>query len=325
LAKGRDRPQPALDLLSSGDRSVVVRALDLDADRRFATCSEFVQALETGEATGAAQAFLKPPHAYDAQAESLVGSEPTRAMDRLHRLLAELGGDLAETPTPSGKLPNPLVGLERCCGARVYGATARLKLEGFRQQWRAKVMHVEPAFIGFRIEMGQSFWRRCLGKEQPGVEVTFQFQQPQTLNAELTEVTMNVRPVGCDADAATRILNEAGPLILENARSYLHATPERRGLDRLKYDGRIQVMAVYPGQANGPAQDCVAKDISMRGIGYLTKSDPAARQIVIVLPGKDAEGPVFLPAEIVRIHHRADGYREVGARFAFGGFHARLG
>jgi hypothetical protein len=41
--------------------------------------------------------------------------------------------------------------------------------------------------------------------------------------------------------------------------------------------------------------------------------------------GTHNEGPDYLPAEIVRVDRRADGYREVGARFAFGGFHAGIG
>src|SRR5260370_39862210 len=132
-----------------------------------------------------------------------MGTDPSGEIDGLHDWVGELGGDLAEPPTPSSKLVNPRVGLERRCGAQVFSATARLKLEGFRQQWRAKVTHVESAFIGYRIELGQRFWRRCVGKGQPGVEVTFHFQQPQTLNSELTEVTIHGRPVAVDAEEAT--------------------------------------------------------------------------------------------------------------------------
>jgi hypothetical protein len=328
LAKGRERPRPALDLLTAGDRSVVVRALDLDPERRFASCNEFVQALETGNAepeVHEGQGFVPLTQTPSVPIGPPLGADPAQAIDRLHRLLAELGGDLAPTSTPGGKLVNPRIGLERRCGARVFSATARLKLEGFRQQWNAKVTCVEPAFIGYRIDMAQGFWSRCLGKEKPGVEVTFHFQQPQTLNAELTEVTINICPVGCNAEQGTRILNQAAPMIVENARSYLQATPERRGLDRMKFDARIQVMPVFPGQPNGPPMDCVAKDISIRGIGFLSNADSSSRQILVVLPGKDSESPIFLPAEVVRVHRRADGYREVGARFAFGGFHAGMG
>jgi serine/threonine protein kinase len=328
LAKVRERPRPALDLLTAGDRSVVVRALDLDPERRFASCSEFVQALETGNGepeVTEGQGFVPLTQTPNLLSDPPLGADPAQAIDRLHQLLAELGSDVALAPAPSGTRVNPRIGFERRCGARVFSATARLKLEGFRQQWNAKVTRVEPAFIGYRIDMAQGFWSRCLGKEKPGVEVTFQFQQPQTLNAELTEVTINIWPVGCNAEQGTRILNQAAPMILENARSYLQATPERRGLDRLKYGARIQVTPVFPGQPNGSPMDCVAKDISIRGIGFLSNEDTASRQILVMLPGKGTEGAIFLPAEIVRVHRRADGCREVGARFAFGGFHAGMG
>jgi serine/threonine protein kinase len=329
LAKIRERPRPALDLLTSADRTVVQQALDLDPARRFAGCAEFIQALESGDADRqavASRSFGDMPVAPGRMAQPTVDSDPAKSIDRLHRLLAELGGELATVRTPNGKQINPRIGLERRCGARVFSATARLKLEGFRQQWNAKVTQVEPTFIGYRIDMAHSFWRRCIGKEQPYVEVTFHFQQPQVLNAELTQVTINVRPVGCDAEEGTKILNRAGPMIVDSARSYLQATAERRSLERLKYDARIQVLPVYPGEADCTPLDCIGKDISMRGIGFLTgEADPPTRQIMVILPGKEEEGSIYLPAEIVRVDRRADGYREVGARFAFGGFHAGVG
>jgi serine/threonine protein kinase len=329
LAKGRERPRPALDLLTSADRAVVVRALDLDPAGRFPTCAEFVQALESGDADRqavASRAFAELPEVAANKTEPNIESDPAKSIDRLHRLLAELGAGAATVQSPSGTLINPRMGIEQHCGARVFSATARLKLEGFRQQWNAKVTQVEPKFIGYRIDMAQSFWRRCIGKEKPYVEVTFHFQQPQTLGAELTEVTINVRPVGCDAQEGAKILSQAGPLIMENARSYLQATPERRGLERLRYDARIQILPVYPGEADGAPMDCIGKDISMRGIGFLTgETEPTTRQIMVVLPGNEGEGPIHLPAEIVRVHRRADGYREIGARFAFGGFNAGVG
>ena len=323
--RGGERPRPALDLLSAGDRSVILRALDPDPNQRFANCGEFIESLELGDPNRLADSvheFGELPETIDLMARPPKGSDPMQALDRLHRLLSELGGDSTAVPALDRETANPRIGLEHRCGARVYSSTARLKLEGFRLQWNAHMTHVEATSIGYRIDLPQSFWRRCSGKKQPGVEVTFRFEQPQTVNAELTEVTIELRPAHCDAEAGRRILNQVAPMIVDNARSYLQATPERRDLDRLKYDARIQVLPVFLGQQNSQAVDCIAKDISMRGIGYLTDADPETRRVFVMLSTNDGEGPSYLPAEIVRVQCRTDGYREVGARFAFGGFHA---
>jgi hypothetical protein len=323
--KRGERPRPALDLLSASDRSVVLRALDPDPGQRFASCSEVVQSLEIDDPNQLGDStydFGKLPETTDLTAKPPRGLDPMQALDRLHRLLSELGGDSTAVRKLDGRRASPRIGLEHRCGARVYSSTARLKLEGFRQQWNAQMTHMEATSIGYRIALPQSFWRRCSGKKQPGVEVTFRFEQPRTLNAELTEVTIDVRPVHCDDEAGTRIVDQVAPMIVDNARSYLQATPERRDLDRLKYDAPIQVMPVFLGQQNSAAVKCIAKDISMRGIGYLTDVDPETRRIFVMLSMNDVDGPSYLPAEIVRVQRRADGYHEVGARFAFGGFHA---
>lgn len=327
LNKARTRPRPALDLLAAADRLIIGRALHIEPERRYPSCGQFMQALETGEAerlTGKSQPFVSLPDASADSSNALLGGDPARALDRLHRLLAELGGDPAVAPVLSGTAASPRAGVERRFGARVYGSTTRIKLEGFRQQWGAQTIHVEPANIVFALPIGQSFWRRCLGKGRPELEVTFHFNQPQAIGSQLTEVIVKVRPVNCNAEEGTRLLNEAAPLILDSAGSYLQATPERRGQDRLRFDGPVQITPLFPGQAVGPALKCIGKDISMRGIGFLATVDPPANQILVALSGRDAQEPIVLPAEVVRVHRRGDGQREVGARFAFGGFDAPL-
>jgi hypothetical protein len=322
-SKGRDRPQPALDLLSSGDRRVVARALHRAPGNRYPSSSAFIQALETGESGEEALGQAKTASWSDINVEPArdpSGPDPARTLDRLHQLLAELGGNAASLALSSGAAREFPAGLEHRCGARVYGAVARIKLEGFRQQWRAKTTHVEPARIVFFVPIGASFWRRCLGRQPSGLEIACHFQQPQTVGAQLTEVTLHVRAVHLDAAESERLIKQVAPLLLDSARSYLQATPERRSLERLPFNEPFQVVAVFPGQANGPGVDCMGKDISMRGVGFITAAGPLADEVLIALRGQASEGPILLPAEVVRRQRRADGQHELGARFAFGGF-----
>src|SRR5262249_24362000 len=152
--------------------------------------------------------FGKLPETTDLTAHPPKGSDPMLALDRLHRLLSELGGDSTAVLKLDEESAGPRMRVEHRCGARVYSSTAGLKFGGGSQKGNAQMTHVEATTIGYRINRPQSFWRRCTGQKQPGVDVTFRFEQPRTLNAELTEVTINVRPIHCDEETGTRLMNQ---------------------------------------------------------------------------------------------------------------------
>jgi serine/threonine protein kinase len=325
LSKGRERPRPSLDLLPAADREVLSRALHTDPNRRFPCCAEMVRALETGDAEAAplqAKSFAPRTPAAPEPANPVAEFDPARGMDGLHRILEELGGVSGVVTGARGKQAMPAAGVEHTCGARVYGPTARLKLEGFRQQWGGQVVRVEPDFIVFRVSIGQSLWRRCIGKEQAGLEVSIHFQQPQAIGSQLTQVTIQLRPVGCSEQEGKRLLDEAAPLLLDSIRSYLQVAPERRSQDRKAFCQTIRIYPVYPSRVDHAGLDCRSKDISLRGIGFLLGEEPPSLRVIISLPIAGSSEPIALPAEIVRVQRRADGQYEVGARFSFGGFGA---
>ena len=332
MAKERHRLRPALDLIAAADRQSITRALHVDPDQRFDSCGALVQALESGECMPSLSSPSASSREAKARSESqepfaptplpcpLFATDPNIAVDRLHRLLGTLGKGASGRTFSAGESGDLGPHLECRCGARVYGPTVKIKLDGFRQQWGAEVANKGQGAIVYRIPLSQSFWRRCLGREQPSLEVAIQFQQPQTLTAELTEVLLVARPVHCDKAESTRLLNETAPLVLDSARSYLQAAPERRGQERLIFQDRVPVVPVFAGQSFGPILECTGKDVSPRGIGLLAGGEPPSKQILVGLPGRSGEEPIFLPAEVVRMHRRTDGRCEIGARFAFGGF-----
>src|SRR5262249_10840651 len=125
MSKRGQRPRPALDLLSAGDRSVVVRALDPEPGQRFAHCGEFIESLELGDPNRLADSaydFGKLPETTDLTAHPPKGSDPMLALDRLHRLLSELGGDSTAVLKLDEESAGPRMRVEHRCGARVYSS-----------------------------------------------------------------------------------------------------------------------------------------------------------------------------------------------------------
>src|SRR5262249_8396664 len=285
-----------------------------------------VEALEAGELGPPLRdpqaAVGSPGPSPEALPTPMFATDPSAAIDVLHGLLATLSkGDTSGSVTSlEGTDGGPR--LESRCGARIYGPTVRIKLDGLREQWGAEVVGKETDTIVYRIPLSQSFWRRCLGREKPSLEIAIRFQQPQALNSELTEVIVSARPVHCDAAQGSRLLNEVAPHVLESARSYLQATPERRGQERLVFKDALSVLPVFPGQAFGATVPCTGKDISPRGIGLVAGAELPSRQVLIGIRGRDCGEEFFMPAEVVRAHRRTDGRWEIGGRFAFGGFGA---
>ena len=60
--------------------------------------------------------------------------------------------------------------LEHRCAARLPQGVARLKLDGFVQQWGAEIVGDSEDQFVLRLGLPGSFWQRCLGA-QPGLEV----------------------------------------------------------------------------------------------------------------------------------------------------------
>src|SRR5262249_36288503 len=133
---------------------------------------------------------------------------------------------------------------------------------------------------------------------------------------------VSARPVHCDAAQGSRLLNEVAPHVLESARSYLQATPERRGQERLVFKDALSVVPVFPGQAFGATVPCTGKDISPRGIGLVPGPGLPPRRVRSGSRGGVCGGNFFRPAEVGRAPRGTDGGWEIGGLFVFGVFGA---
>lgn len=317
LAGTRAWPRPSLDLLPAGDRDAVRRALDPDPLGRFTCCAELVEAL--GAPHGGLTAFTPSPETCaDSSAAPPLPSDPAEALSSLSLLLGGLAPPGRVAPTHDAGCAGT-ADLHARFGANVTPGTAGLKLEGFRQQWGAHVLRVEPEVIVYQVNKPTNFWQRCLGLKQSGLEVTVTFRRPPSLGARLTEVVVQVCAVGCGPEEGARLVRDVAPLLLDSLRCYLQANRERREQQRLTYGQPFTAYPVAAGLALGSPLDCQGKDLSLTGIGFFVARAPQSNRLVLHLPTGPAAGTVTLPATIVRTERCLDGRYEVGARFDFGG------
>jgi Protein kinase domain len=313
-----------LSLLSSADQAVVGRALDPQPARRFASCSEFVQALDDAREAALVDENRVPaalpaiiPAADGSRHLAPASALPSTTLNQfILELVAEAAGhtQLAQSERIRYRVA-PGRGMEHRMAVQVFPGALPLKLEGFRQEWKARGVQQEPGRYAFIVTLPPDFWRRLTGK-RVGLEIEIQVRASKRSPAQRNEVTVVVRPFGCNPAEATRLLSETGPVILESIRNYLQACPEQRGQDRLAIPQPLRVCPVLPNMQLAQPIECRGKDISTRGIGFFLPHPPSTPQVYINLPGVPQLASVAGLAQIVRGQSCGDGWYEVGAYFA---------
>ena len=140
-----------LDLLPAKDRDLVHKALSSDPERRYESCTAFIEALEqaTPEAGKNLYHTLPPVIPYT----SLLGepAEPNTVLPAVSRLVAELTASVdpqAVRGRNARYFVRPDGSWEYRCPLQLFPGAMELKLDGFREHWRARIAQQE----------GDSFW-----------------------------------------------------------------------------------------------------------------------------------------------------------------------
>jgi len=131
----------------------------------------------------------------------------------------------------------------------------------------------------------------------------------------LAEIAVRMEPMRRGGDAAARLLEETGPLLLESLRKFCQAKPERRIQARLPFVRSVNVVPLMGDRRVGDVVVSETKDISMRGMGLYMPCRPPSMTLQIRLPGAAPAEELAVPACIVRAIPRDDGRYEVGVRF----------
>jgi serine/threonine protein kinase len=137
-----------------------------------------------------------------------------------------------------------------------------------------------------------------------------------TLPQDLFEVRVQVQPFGYDPAEGAQLLCDVGPLVLANVRDALDALPDRRAENRLSYSGTVSIYA--SASMHETPIVAQARDLSRRGMGLLTDCRPPYEDVRLLLASSTGSVAVPVPARIVRVRERPDGF-DLGALFLVDG------
>src|SRR5262249_30139563 len=116
---------------------------------------------------------------------------------------------------------------EYTCPIQVFPNGLRLKLDGFRQYWRARPAHQGDWLAIFQLDLPVADGGRPIA-----VEVRVQVQPLIAKTAGMTEARVSIRPVWERGRRVARALEGIAPQLFDSVRSFLQATPEKRAEQR---------------------------------------------------------------------------------------------
>jgi hypothetical protein len=326
---GRGRAsKPDLEVLQPAERPVMARAFDLDADHRFGSCLEFLDALEQCQIGGAP---YERPKKTGHHAAATTGIAPC---------IGQV--DVAKSPNaiPPGQLISEIVGtilvawpveminanryihrrgelLHHRCGAMLVSGMAKAKLDGFRLSIGAELAQSEENVFVYRVPRPvKSFWKKAAPS---GLEITLHLAKPHLRTALLTGVTVQIKTYGiADLEEANALMSELGPRIVESLRTFLQATHDRRDHERFEYNVPLKVVAFTTRGERGTAIQCQGKDISLSGLSFYSPLEVRTPYLKLELMHPHFSDPVPVVAQLVRCDPHVQGtWFEVGVKFDF--------
>jgi serine/threonine protein kinase len=312
-----------LDLLPVADRAVLTRALHPEPAQRWPSCLALVEALE---AAGVAPA----------QRQELYATLPP--VIPLGTLFGESTGPgvllpsvatLVQALTPEAPDPRTVEGAQNSrylvhadgpweyrCPLKVLPGALRLKAEGFRQQWQARVARQDGESYLFHIDLpvARRLWERVLG-QQKYLEVELRVAPVAPATHRLTEAVVRVRVVGlAERDQAERALATLAPQVFDSMRQYLQPSPEQRSGGRLPCLLPLRVYPVLPDLELAEPIEGACKDISRGGICFRVPQVPPTDRLYLHLHTAPVSAPYAILAQVMR-WQEAGGSFEVGAAF----------
>ena len=312
LASGRHRGEPDLGLAPGPDRAALLDALHPDPAQRPQTCGDLIAALAAGGARRTGVHSRPPSTAVGVADLSMTPGTRSRMRRVINGLVAQAAGDLEVREYPNIRaLLRPGRSLEHQFFARLPPGMAALRLDGFRQEWRAEPMSADQDHFAYLLSLGGGTWQRLIGRRS-GLRIHIETPPPTD---GLTEVLARIEAVRCGAVEAVQALEEIGPRLLQSLRTHLQALPERRHQARLPLQCPVEVAPVLGADRTGDVIVAQAKDISLRGMGLYMPCRPPSMLLQVRLPGEAPQEGLDVPACVVRAVPRPDGRFEVGVRF----------
>ncbi|MCI0681673.1 MAG: protein kinase [Gemmataceae bacterium] len=303
-----------LDLLPACDRAVLARALHADPAQRFASCGEFLQALSNAARTVAARdadqrlaevvqlmgvgsAAAPIPNAEQVATVWLLSASKAKEL-RQHGNLRYLVYD------------NPVI--EHRYPVRIIPGALRFKLHDLPKHLQAAVSRQDGDALVCRIPAPRTFWQRCFSDES-GLILQVSVQPTDDPNPQLVEALVRIEPYG--KLGQRQDINEIGPKLIVQVRSYLEEDQDRRRRERWPCGLPLDIFPILPDGGLGKPQAAAAKNLSHVGIGFHVAAPLEARHVYVA--PRDL-GPLSKYALLTHITHctpSAEGGFDVGGMF----------
>lgn len=309
-----------LDLLPVFDRAIVARALHADPQQRFASCSDFVSALEDAARSADPEAnnpFRKLP-AVIPLATLRGDTTPPGSQPTVERFVTDIilvtheALEIGEFNNLRYLLREGNV-IEHRCPIRMIPGGLRLKLHDFPKQWSAQLLKQDDSTFLCRIPARRTVWQRCFGGES-GMEVHVLLQALAEPVPQMVEAIVRIQPYGATDRGLVKDLTQVGPALIESLRTYLQAEPDQREKERWPCAQRLHLYPVYPDLQVGEPIEADAQNISLTGIGFRTSEQIPTEHLYVNFPSAAPLTTLAIRARILRSQPGARGH-EVGAVF----------
>jgi serine/threonine protein kinase len=315
------RPQRIdLDLLPLPDREIIVRALDPLPAKRYPNCLALVEALESaGACPGRAALYVSLPPVIPFA--SLFGepAAPEVVLPSARQIVAALTSPRDPREVRAARniryRAHPDGSCEYCCPIQLLPGPTRLKVDGFRQHWNARLVKEEQGTFVFQIDLQapRRFWERVLSQPRR-VTVELRFGKFDRHRARLTEARAFLRAVSGDPEKMKRIVAELAPHIFDSLRSFLQASPEQRACIRQPFPQPLHVYPVLPDLELAEMIAGVGRNLSSGGIRFCLPKPPPTGKLYLHFH-ESAQADFAILAEVMRTQSNEDGGCDIGAFF----------
>ena len=316
-----------MDWLPACDRDILLRALCDDPAQRFDSCAALIEALEATASKNPRREYLYRRLPPVIPFTCLEGEPPPRDMvfPPANQLAIELATPHLSAIGPSRTILGPqnvrytlqTSDVWECkCPMQYFASILPLKVDGFRCEWQARMVHSKGDSFLLHMELPP----RGLGGEPAnalplGVSFELDVQAASGSMKHFAEARMRVHPAEAGDERVARLLPQLAPSLFDSMRCYLQASPEQRSEDRWHCPQPLHVYPVLPDLEVDEILDGISRNISLRGVGFRVAKLPRAEMVYLHWHKSATASPYAVLARILRVQAMAGGGFEVGADF----------
>jgi hypothetical protein len=191
---------------------------------------------------------------------------------------------------------------------------ARLKFDGFCQDWGARFIRQEGELFTYHIDLPVSFFKRFLGQE-PVLVVQFRLLRPKSPAEPLTTVDVKISASGCSPRQAARYLRAVGDEILKSILLHFQMHPDRRLQARMPLERGLKFYPALPAFKPRDIVDGQGMDISTGGMRFWSPNTLSSSHVGIDMPVSVTSGSVSVLGRVLRVLPGKEGGYEVAVAF----------